>query len=94
MKYNVGDKIKIKTWGDISEQCGGYIFPSVKKKIDELFPDRILTIKKVHPHFDSHVYTVEGIIDIRFSVDNPMIECLVERDTSLFINSRFDILDL
>lgn len=102
MKYKVGDKVKIKTWGEMEKEYGLNSFGNIDSyycfikemeiRINRDSPDRILTIEKV---------TKSGYLMRAMSCNwsDNMIECLAEdykKEEPIYkpINSRFEILDL
>ncbi len=108
MKYEVGDKVVIRTWEDMEKEYGlnnqkavachvGFDFiVGMEEKLNEEFPDRILTIKKKiddDNNSSSRHYLMEEIE--HFWVDN-MIECLSGdyEEVNRPIDNRFEILDL
>jgi len=107
MKYKIGDKVKIKTWGELEKEygikkdivsinCAGPFIPTMEKKIEELNCNRILTIKSVSGH--TNYYSMKEISMWSWSDD--MIKCLIKNNIikddieSGPITSRFEILDI
>ncbi len=100
MKYNIGDKVRIKTWEMMEKEfglnktggvikyisCLGTFVKEMEKFLNELNCDRVLTIKEKGIWY----YIEEG--DFVWSDD--MIECLYKEPIYKPINSRFDILDI
>ncbi len=105
MKYEVGDKVKIKTWEQLKEEYNfissanvitnvGYwgFNKRMDKWVNEKFLDRILTIEEVV----TNSYFMKND-KIRYNWSDEMIECLAEDDKPEPIQSitnRFEILDL
>ena len=100
MKYKVGDKVKIKTWEKMEREYGlderGSIdcrlpmfIHKMEGEIKEVFPDRILTIKRIKNN--NREYRMVGI-DCDW-IDE-MIECKIEEEVFEPINNRFEIMDL
>jgi len=98
MKYEIGNKIKIRTWEEMEKEYGlnndGNIdcrYPFTKNmeiKIEELNCDRILTIRTT----GIGLYSMK---EIEWCLTDDMMKCLVEDDIkSESITSRFDILDI
>ena len=94
MKYEVGDKVRIKTWEQMKKEFGmdgsdintpHYIFPPKKERdIDFLKTNRVLTISAS----DGLCYGTEELL--RWSFVDDMILSLADEP----INNRFEILDL
>ncbi len=99
MKYEVGDKVKIKTWKEMEREYGldrlggigrnlGWIFIKTKEKeLNEGFFDRILTIQ----HVNKEDYLMA---EIGWGWTDKMIKCLVKDCKENIIISRFEIMDL
>lgn len=110
MKYEHGDKVKIRTWeqmekeffvdldGDINME-GEFYFLRQEEKLNQECPDRIVTIKKMSD--TDRYYHIE---EIKWSWTDEMkewlwtdemIEGLAEEPEPLIpINNRFEIMDL
>ena len=102
MKYKIGDKVKIKTWGELEKEYGlnededincKYGFTkNTEIEIKKLNCNRILTIDKVRDYS-------YGMKEIKRNWSNDfsddMIKCLAKDDIkSEPITSRFEILDI
>ena len=100
MKYNPGDKVKIKTWEKMEKEYGLSDFGSInsyrcfisdmEERINKNSPDRILTIEKV---------TKSGYLmrAMSCSWSDNMIECLAsDYKEPIYkpITSRWELLDL
>ncbi len=82
MKYNIRDRVKLKTQEGWHED----IVNSVKN-----LSDRVVTIKYVSPMHDNYPYKME---EIKWDWAEDEIECLIEESKNNFIISRFEILDI
>ena len=100
MKYKVGDKVKIKTWKQMEKEfeknstgsisCSKDFPESMERDLNEIFPNRIVTIKKVYNDY----YEVEGM---RCLWSDDMIECSAEEYKEPVyepVLNRFEIMDL
>lgn len=104
MKYNSGDRVKIKTWdqmvkefgvvpvedmsGDMMIDCEIGFTKKLEREMNHLFPDRILTITKVCDNY--YYYKIRGYF-CDGVITNDMIACLAEK---LIPFTRFEIMDL
>ncbi len=96
MKFQIGDKVRIKTWKSMEKEYGvdkdgwiktTYLFsPEVEEKLNKLFPDRILTIKGIR----AGKYEMEEFGGWSEST----VESLYIKPVYIPIFSRFEILDL
>ena len=108
MKYKVGDKVKIKNWKKMQKECnilgdfkiicpGSYHFIRKKEKeLNEKFPNRIVTIKRIKEGGKEEYYMMEGLSGEWHWTDY-MIEKKIEisKIISLFpTNKRFKLMDL
>jgi len=89
MKYEVGDKVKIKTWKEMREKKIEISFnPSfikyMKKDFYKFSPKRRVEILKVYENY----YVIKNI---HWHFTDNMIKELIKPEP---INSRFDILDI
>ncbi len=102
MKYKIGDKIKVRSWGEMSEEYGFFqkdkgliagpcqsqwIFTKNSDNSLDTIKDRILTIKDIN----IDCYSVKEITNI--ALTDWMIEGLA-KDIFKPIDNRFEILDL
>ena len=102
MKYRVGDKVRIKTWGEMEKEfgvitsflprkiinCDLTFMKSIERDIERLNCDRVLTIRNA----DKDDYFME---EIGWRWTNDMIRCLVrEYEEPEPILNRFEILDI
>ena len=89
MRYKVGDKVKIKTWGETKKLVNFNSF--MEKEVEELKTNRILTIKVVN---EGCYYAMK---ESRWFWNDDMIKCLAKdfkKEIYEPINDRFEILDL
>ena len=102
MRYKVGDKVKVKTWEQLEDECGLdsvgdiehnkcslYFTRGKEKELNELYPDRIVEIVEISNINDDyyHLKDLEG-----WNWSDYLIEELVSGPEP--IESRFEILDL
>ena len=101
MNYRIGDKIKIKTWSMMTTEfgldpthyfinCYGLYSPKQEKCLEEVTPDRILTIKEIVRDY----YRVE---ELGFDWTEQMIDGLAKNSEKEILDpilTRFEILDI
>ena len=100
-KYNVGDKVKIKTWERMKKEYksdSSYIYttPVLNTTMEEdlynLTLNRTITIRETYMTGSGIFYHME---EVRWQWSDDMIECLAEDYVKPEpIKSRFEILDL
>ena len=101
MSYEIGDRVKIKTWKEMEKEfgissisciCAGYygFVKDMEEWINKKFTNRILTIEEVL----TNSYLMNGDRQ-RYHWDNKMIKYRIKEE-EIFkpITSRFEILDL
>lgn len=101
MKYKIGDKVVIRTWEDMEEECGveTYIFDGIgikgerpfyscmEEELAKLNANRKLTIVSAYTNVNGFEYSVE---ELSYIIDSKWIE----KQNITPILSRFEILDL
>ena len=109
MKYKVGQKVRIKTWESMEKEFGvnksGNIkfnldetccfVPSMERLLNEVSPDRILTIRKLeHTSDDEKIYHMKEMT-LGNLLEETIEYSLAELEKTFTpINNRFEILDL
>lgn len=99
MDYKSGDKVRIKTWGEMEKEYGSYREKSISHEpycfgknrdsyINKNFPDRIFEIKEIVK--DKHSWSFYRMEGANWEWADYMIKYKVD----VPIGSRFEILDL
>ncbi len=99
MRYDIGDKVKIRTWDSMEKEfgldkirgvgkyitCLGTFTKDMEEFLNKSDCDRVLTIKEVDVW-----YYVKGVY---FCWSDDMIECLVE-EVFTPVRNRWELLDI